>query len=108
MKPIRFTRHAEGRLAAIAAWTVRRFGPAQADHYEAELLERVKALGQGALQGKNCAALAPDALGADRLRFVQVGAHYLIYSEGEQALTILDIVHGAQNLPAILHRLGRR
>lgn len=107
MKPVRFTRHAERRLTAIADWTIRRFKPAQADRYEAELLERVIALGQGALAGKDCSALAPDTPNAEKLRYTRAGAQYLIYLEDEQTYTILDVVHGAQNLPAIHDRLAR-
>ncbi|MEJ2035317.1 MAG: type II toxin-antitoxin system RelE/ParE family toxin [Maritimibacter sp.] len=47
MKPWRLTSHARNSLVDIALWTLDRFGPAQAEIYERELLERCEAVAEG-------------------------------------------------------------
>jgi plasmid stabilization system protein ParE len=95
----RLTPRAEDALVEIALWTIRRFGAAQADAYETELIGRLEALARGDLAGQDCAALAEDGAG---LRFIRAGRHFIVYVDIEDTLVVLDVVHGRADLPSRL------
>ena len=97
----RLTPRAEDALVAIALWTIERFGPAQADAYEVELIGRCAALARGELAGQDCSALAGQ--GAEGLRFIRAGRHFVVYVEIGDEIVVVDVVHGRADLP---RRLG--
>lgn len=99
----RLTPRAEDALAEIALWTARRFGMAQADAYEAEVIARCEALGQGVLAGRDCSALAGEAVAG--LRFIRAGRHFVIYVELGDELVVVDVIHGRADLPRRLKTL---
>ena len=105
MKGVRLTRRAEARLSEIAAWTYERFGARQADRYEAELLERVRALARGEVIARSCVALLPRDSPATDLQYFRVQRHYVIFVERETETVILDFVHTSRDLEAILSEL---
>ena len=74
-RPWRLTPRAEDALAEIALWTIKRFGPAQADAYETEIIGRCEALARGDFAGQDCAALAENGEG---LRFIRAGRHFVV------------------------------
>jgi plasmid stabilization system protein ParE len=99
----RLTPRAEDALTEIALWTIRRFGTAQADRYEAELISRCEALARGEIEGQDCSILAGE--GAEGLRFVRAGRHYVVYVEIADEVVVLDLVHGRADLPRHLKAL---
>ena len=101
-RPVRFTRTAEASLAGIAAWTLDRFGPAQAERYEAELLERCRAISEGRAHTRDCSALAPEGRG---LLYVRAGEHFLICAEREDAVIVVEVLHSRSDLPGRIARL---
>jgi plasmid stabilization system protein ParE len=101
----RLTPRAEEALFEIALWTIDRFGPAQADAYEAEIIGRCEALARGDLPGQDCSALAEA--GAEGLRFIRAGRHFVVYVEIGEEVVVLDVVHGRADLPHRLRALRR-
>jgi toxin ParE1/3/4 len=102
----RLTPRAEDALVEIASWTIRRFRAAQADLYEAELIGRCDALARGEIEGQDCSVLAGQ--GADGLRFIRGGRHFLVYSEIGDEVVVLDVIHGRADLPHRLKALADR
>lgn len=105
-RPWRLTPRAEEALVEIALWTIRRFGMAQADAYEAELVGRCDALARGDLPGQDCALLAGQ--GAEGLRFIRAGRHFVVYAELAGEIVVLDEIHGRADLPQRLRALQAR
>jgi plasmid stabilization system protein ParE len=101
----RLTPRAEEALVEIARWTIDHFGPAQADIYEAELIGRCEALARGDIPGQDCSALAGE--GAEGLRFIRAGRHFVVYVEIGDEVVVLDVVHGRTDLPRRLNALYR-
>ena len=104
-RPVRFTRSAEASLEEIAAWTLDRFGLAQAELYEAELLERCRAIAEGRAHARDCSALAPEGRG---LLYVRAGEHFLIVAEREDTVVIVEVLHSRSDLPGRIARLTDR
>lgn len=102
----RLTPRAEEALVEIALWTIRRFGAAQADAYETELIGRCEALARGDLPGQDCSVLAGE--GARGLRFVRAGRHFVVYVEIGAEVVVLDVIHGRADLPRRLEALRGR
>lgn len=98
----RLTPRAEDALVDIALWTIRRFGSAQADAYESELIGRCEALARGDLNGQDCAALADGVAG---LSFIRAGRHFVVYLEIGDELVVVDVIHGRADLPRRLRAL---
>lgn len=72
------------------------FGPHQADAYELELLGRCRAIVNGKIHGRSCANLVD---GAEDLRYVRAGEHFLVYLERPYEIVIVDILHSRSDLP---------
>lgn len=106
MKSARFTLRAEARLNEISQWTLDLFGPEQAARYEAALTDGVEELQRGTLTGRDCRLLAPGGGVGDDLRYVRIGAHYLIFLESADEIGVVDLVHGSRDLEAILKELS--
>lgn len=99
----RLTPRAEDALVEIALWTIRRFGPGQADAYEAELIARLaRPLARGDLTGQDCSLLAGEGSG---LRFIRAGRHFVVYTEMGEEVVVLDVIHGRADLPRRLKAL---
>lgn len=92
----RLTRHAEESLIEIARWTIEKFGPRQADVYEAELLSRCEALVNGHAHSRSCSILVDDV--AD-LRYLRAGEHFLVFLDRPEEVIIVDILHSRSDLP---------
>jgi plasmid stabilization system protein ParE len=98
----RLTPQAEEALVEIARWTAERFGAAQADRYETELIARCEALARGDIAGQDCSVLAGESGG---LRFIRAGRHFVVYTEIGVELVVLDVIHGRADLPRRLNAL---
>ncbi|MFC3632133.1 type II toxin-antitoxin system RelE/ParE family toxin [Paracoccus angustae] len=96
MRSLRLTRRAEASLVEIATWTKQTFGRAQADLYEAELLDRCQAILNRQAHSRSCAILVDDA---DDLRFVRAGEHFVVFLDHPDEVIIVDILHSRSNLP---------
>lgn len=94
-RSLRLTRRAEASLVDIARWTRKTLGPAPADPYEAELLDRCRAVLTGQAHSRSCAVLVDDA---DDLHFVRAGEHFLVYLDHPDEVIIVDILHSRSNL----------
>ena len=95
-RSLRLTRRAETSLTKIAHWTIDTFGPAQADLYETEILDRCRAILDGQVHSRSCAVLVE---GAADLRFARAGEHFLVYLEYSEEVIIVDILHARSDLP---------
>ena len=107
MKEVKLTRRAEHRLEEIASWTLSYFGAAQADRYERHLIKRLQALAIGELpRGRACDLLVQGLTEATDLRYIREGGHFIIYRETDDQIHVIDFVHGARDIEAILRELG--
>jgi len=95
-RTLRLTRRAEESLVDIARWTIEKFGVLQAEIYEAELLARCDAILKGQAHSRSCAALVE---GAEDLRFLRAGEHFLVFLDRPDAVVIVDILHSRSDLP---------
>nr|WP_280842542.1 type II toxin-antitoxin system RelE/ParE family toxin [Sagittula salina] len=100
------TPHAEESLYRIALWTLDRFGPAQAERYQADLLERCEAVAAGRAVSYDCAVLAGDD--TDGLRFVRAGEHFAVFVDLAAEVVFVDFLHGHSNLPRHVASLTRK
>lgn len=107
-RSLRLTRRAEASLVEIAIWTIENFGLKQAELYESELLNRCDAILNGQAHSRSCAVLVD---GADDLRFVRAGEHFLVFLDWPNEVVIVDILHSRSDLPrhvAALHALRNK
>ena len=106
MKAVVFAPAALNRLADILAWTVERFGEAQAEAYAARLARRLEALAAGeGPKARPCERLMRGVREASGLAFYREGSHYLILREGPERLEVVEIFHRRMNIEAHLERL---
>ncbi|MDE0172421.1 MAG: type II toxin-antitoxin system RelE/ParE family toxin [Defluviicoccus sp.] len=106
MKTVVFSPAALDRLADIIAYSIERFGLAQADAYAARLADRLEAL--AASQGpeaRPCERLMRGVRDASGLTCYREGVHYLILREKTDALEVVEIFHERMDLEAHLEHL---
>ncbi len=95
-RSLRLTRRTEASLVEIARWTIANFGLRQAELCESELLNRCDAILNGQAHSRSCAVLVD---GADELRFVRAGEHFLVFLDRPDEVVIVDILHSRSDLP---------
>jgi len=95
-RSFRLTRRAEASLIEIAIWTIEKFGTRQAELYEAELLARCDAIVQSRAHSRSCAVLVD---GAEDLRYLRAGEHFLVFLDRPDEVIIVDILHSRSDLP---------
>ena len=106
MKTVVFSPAALDRLSDIIAYSLERFGVAQAEPYAARLAERLEALAAGrGPHARPCERLMRGVRDAPGLTCYREGAHYLILREKPDALEVVEIFHERMNLEAHLERL---
>ncbi|MDE0335156.1 MAG: type II toxin-antitoxin system RelE/ParE family toxin [Defluviicoccus sp.] len=106
MKTVVFAPAALDRLADILAWTVERFGEAQAEAYAARLARRLEALAAGeGPKARPCERLMRGVREASGLAFYHEGSHHLILRERPETLEVVEIFHERMNVEAHLERL---
>lgn len=88
---LRVSGPARDDLARIAAYTGRRWGPAQRRKYLALIKERFNALRGAASLGPRRDDLMPG------LRALPVGSHVIFYRETETVVDILRVLHGSMD-----------
>ena len=103
-KSWRLTRQAEQSLQDIALWTMKTFGPRQAQTYEEELIVRCSGLASGVVSSQSCQALIGSDLSGE-LRFTRSGQHFIVFVEDDAVLIIVDFIHARSNLPEKLTQL---
>ena len=106
-RSLRLTRQAEQSLLAIAAWTLKTFGPHQARAYEEELIARCRGIADGTVASQSCRSLLDPGIDED-LRFVRCGQHFAVFIEDEATVSGLDFLHARSDFPARLARLSGR
>lgn len=97
-RPWRLTRQAEARLAEIARWTVRTFGPRQAEAYERDLVARCDGIAAETVPSRSCRDVFDPALDA-RLRFTRCGSHFIVFIVQPDSVIIIDIIHMRSDVP---------
>ena len=108
MKTVVFAPAALDRLAELLAWTVERFGEAQAEAHAARLTRRLEALAAGeGPKARPCERLMHGVREASGLAFYREGSHYLILRERSDTLEVVEIFHGRMNIEAHLEQLMR-
>jgi plasmid stabilization system protein ParE len=100
------TRQAEQSLIDIADWTFETFGPRQADAYRDDLLEVCAAIAAGTAQTRDCSVLLGNKAGTG-LRYARAGGHFLIFTNVNGDMVVVDILHSASDLPRHIERLSR-
>jgi len=81
-KSWRLTLQAETSLLDIALWTIKTFGPRQAQAYEEDLIARCSGIASGTVSSKSCRALIDPDLSED-LRFTRSGQHFIVFVEDD-------------------------
>ena len=94
-RSFRLTRRAEFSLVEIAKWTIANFGTQQVELYEAEVLDRCRAILNGQAHSRSCAVLVDDA---GDLRFARAGEHFLVFLDQPEEVIIVDIQHARSDL----------
>ena len=108
MKTVVFSPAALARLADMCAYSVDRFGEAQAEAYAARLTARLEALAAGAgPTTRPCERLMRGVREASGLTCLREGAHYLILREKPEALEVVEIFHEHMDIEGHLERLMR-
>ncbi len=106
MKTVVFAPAALDRLAELLAWTVERFGAAQAEAYGARLAGRLEALAAGeGPRAQPCERLMRGVREVSGLAFYREGSHYLILRDGPETLEVVEIFHQRMNIEAHLERM---
>lgn len=106
MKRLRLTPAALARIEQIFFWTIDAFGVQQAEAYEAALFAGIEALAAGVQRGRSCEALLPSNKPVSGLLYVRINRHFVIFREVAGEIEILDLIHSARNLPAVIELLG--
>lgn len=107
MKQVRFTPRSRRSLVSIAEWTIEVFGPAQAERYQEELIQRISALAKGELpHGRPCGQLIEGSEAVAGLKYLREGRHFIIFREAVDELIVLDFIHGARDLERLLSQLS--
>nr|WP_245218563.1 type II toxin-antitoxin system RelE/ParE family toxin [Rubellimicrobium aerolatum] len=92
----------EASLVDIFAWTLDRFGPRQAEAYEADLIDAFGRIAEDALIGRSCRKVWGERM-PERQMFARVGAHVVVWEEVAEEVVVVAVLHGAMDLP---RRLG--
>ena len=107
MKEVKLTCRAEYRPEEIAGWTISRFGHAPANKYERQLIKRLQALARREFpKGRACDLLVRELTEATGFLFIREGGHFIICRETDDQIHVIDFVHGARDIEAILRELG--
>ncbi len=92
-------RLAEEDLANIAAWTAANFGGRQADAYIEAILDTIDEFSSGELlRSKTRDEIARGLRTLHMAEPGRRGRHLLLYMEGEDAITIIRILHDSMEL----------
>ncbi len=97
---IRILPQAKKSLSDIAAWTVERFGEAQAIHYGAAFRSRFRRIADKQAASKPLVHVT----GLERHRGVEIarsGSHYILFAFKDGDLFILDVIHTKRNLLSV-------
>ena len=108
MRTYRLSLQAEQALEDIIGWTIDQFGIEQAIKYKELLENRLSSLASGkAPHGKPCNLLVSGLQDINDLEYYRQGRHYIIYRNTDDALLVVDFVHGSRNLEAIIQDLSK-
>jgi plasmid stabilization system protein ParE len=97
MKRLAFTPHALARFDDILAFSVERFGPARAVQYLDDIEQRCRGLRSGKTSSQSCRTVIGAHVRAD-LRLARAGGHFIIFTETDAEVRIIDIGHQSANL----------
>ena len=96
-RPVRLSAKASARLQDVLDWTFDRFGARQADRYRARLHAIFDHLGEGTAPSRSVRDVLAPRAPAD-LRFVKVGAHFVLFRERDEGVEITDVLHEAMDV----------
>lgn len=95
---VRLLPEADRSLDEIADWTRAAFGPRQAEAYVGRILAAIDRLAAGTLRGRSARARWGDRV-REGLLFVTAGRHVVLFVEEPGEVVVLDVLHGAMDLP---------
>ena len=102
MKRYRVSPAARDDLKQISRYiAVERESPAGARRLREQFLESFRRLAQNAFMGQACPELGKD------LRIWPVGNFVILYKPQENGIDIVQVAHGARDLPAVVRRLEK-
>ena len=105
-RPVFFLGTAVRRLREIRSWTERRFGPEQADRYEALLRSRIEATADGRAHATPANVVTGQPGDAD-VSLVRAGEHFLVLRIRPERIELLDVLHSRSDLIAHLTTLPK-
>ncbi|MBO6764419.1 type II toxin-antitoxin system RelE/ParE family toxin [Maricaulis sp.] len=97
----RLTRQAEASLVDIARWTLKTFGPRQAEAYETDLIACCHEIANGTRFSQSCRQLVGAEMTED-LRYARAGEHFVVFLEAPAEIVIVDFLHARSDLPGKL------
>lgn len=100
MKSCKFHPEAEIRIAEIWRFTYQQWGEEQADKYLLNIDTEIKRLCAGELIGRNY-----NHLEKHDIKFISCQRHYIFYTEDEDNIFILTVLHDVMDLPIRLKDL---
>jgi toxin ParE1/3/4 len=107
MRAYRLSRQAEQTLEDVLSWTIEHFGIEQAERYKDQLISRLAALAANEPpHGRSCNDLLTGQRDVVDLEYYREGRHHIIYRNTFDETLVLDFVHGARDLKAILDELS--
>jgi toxin ParE1/3/4 len=107
MKSYRLSPQAEQTLEDIIGWTIDHFGVDQAVKYKDQLIARLSSLAVDEVpHGRPCNVLLAGKRDVGDLEYYREGRHTIIYRNTDEAIFVLDFIHGSRNLEAIIEDLS--
>lgn len=101
LRELEITDRAYRSLVDIALRTIETFGARQVQKYKQELLARCRAIAAGEVQHRSCRMAFDMDLSAD-LRVARCGRHYVIFTETERTVHVIDFLHQSADISARL------
>ena len=107
MKSYRLSPQASQTLEDIIGWTLDNFGVDQAVKYKNQLIARLASLAVDEVpHGRPCNVLLAGKRDISDLEYYREGRHFIVYRNTDEAIFVLDFVHGSRNLEAIIEGLS--
>ncbi len=107
MKDIKISPAAEAALADILEYSIERWGPARAEEYKIQLLERVRSVARDELpHPKPCQVLMQGRRDAAGLCYCREGGHVIILRETATRIEVVEFIHQSRDLERLIDRLA--
>lgn len=95
-------RHADDDIAQSAEW-IAKDSPEQAAAYVVAVMQTIRRLAEHPGAGAPYSTLDPALVGLRRFPVSGFRSYLIVYNYDESRVVIFRVVHGARNLPSLLH-----